>query len=121
MRFLRQRQTDRQTDRERQRETETERQREAETRGDREREEKDVLFKENLLSLFKSSQSQSYLIYNQSKVKTKLIYIHILLLTIVFSHLSQPVCYHPYSVCKTVSVFLNFLCLQCRLGLAWCL
>ena len=44
-------------------------------------EEKDVLFEENLLSLFKSSQSQSYLIYSQSKVKAKLIYIQISLLS----------------------------------------
>ena len=41
-----------------------------------------MLFGENLLSLFKSSQSQSYLIYSQSKVKAKLIYIQILLFAI---------------------------------------
>ena len=85
------------------------------------RRESRVFYEENLLSLFKSSQSQSYLIYSQSKVKAKLIYIQILLFAIVFCHLSQPVCYHPYSVCKTVSVFLYFVCLQCRLVLAWCL
>ena len=34
-----------------------------------------MLFGENLLSLFKSNQSQSYVIYSQSKVKAKLIYI----------------------------------------------
>ena len=62
-------------------------------------------------------QNQSYLKYSQSKVKAKLIYIQILLFAIVFCHLSQPVCYHPYSVCKTVSVFLYFVCLQCRLAL----
>ena len=76
-----------------------------------------MLFEENLLLLFRSSQSQSCLIYSQSKVKAKLIYIQILLFAIAFCHLSQPVCYHPYSVCKTVSVFLYFVCLQCRLAL----
>ena len=54
-----------------------------------------MLFGENLLSLFKSSQSQSYLIYSQSKVKAKLIYIHILLFVIVFCHLSIFVLWLP--------------------------
>ena len=72
-------------------------------------------------SLFKSCQSQSFLIYSQSKVKAKLIYIQILLFAIEFCHLRHPVCYHPYGVCKTVSVFLYFGCLQCRLVLASCL
>ena len=51
------------------------------------RRESRVFYEENLLSLFKSSQSQSYLIYSQSKVKAKLIYI-MLLFVIVFCHLS---------------------------------
>ena len=41
-----------------------------------------MLLRENLLSLFKSSQSQSYLIYSQNKVKAKLIYIRISLFAI---------------------------------------
>ena len=41
-----------------------------------------MLFGKNLLSLFNSSQSQSYLIYSQIKVKDKLIYIQIFLFAI---------------------------------------
>ena len=59
------------------------------------RRESRVFYEENLLSLFKSSQSQSYLIYSQSKVKAKLIYIHILLFVIVFCHLSIFVLWLP--------------------------
>ena len=59
------------------------------------RRESRVFYEENLLSLFKSSQSQSYLIYSQSKVKAKLIYIHTLLFVIVFCHLSIFVLWLP--------------------------
>ena len=71
-----------------------------------------MLFGENLLSLFKSNQSQSYVIYSQSKVKAKLIYILSFVPACVLS---------PLHCMKTVSVFLYFVCLQCCLVLAWCL
>ena len=72
-----------------------------------------MLCDKNLLSLFKSSQSQSYLIYSQSKVKAKLIYLQILLFAIEFYH-SSPLQRMQNSKCIFV------LCLQCRLFLAWC-
>ena len=57
------------------------------------------------------SQAKAKVIWFIVKAKSaKLIHIQILLFAIVFCHLSQPVRYHPYSVCKTVSVFLYFVC-----------
>ena len=83
-------------------------------------ERKDVLLGENL-PLF-LSQAKAKVIWFIVKVKSQQNWF-------IFRHCYSPLnfvicgclCYHPYSVCKTLSAFLYFVCLQCHLVLAWSL